>query len=582
MSIFSKVAITKPKKSVFDLSHSSRITCEAGKIVPVFCQYTMPGDKWSINVGTFGRTLALLAPMMQEVNIDIHFFSVPLRLCWENFETFISGPEKQLTDSSGNKYWPSDPVHPYFTLSQVASGYGCATAKYSDVSESDDAGYIMNQDDYGYLWCTSSLADYLGFPVPKKFDSNYYGDTPFNDSTTKFDPFPFYAYQLIYNEWYRDENLIDEITLDNSTDGQIDTDYLNTSLLPLRSRAWKKDYFTSALPWPQRGDDVVLSATGNMSISSSDVTIQSSEGSEENVIIDSSGYLNTGGADENGVVNTEGNNTQWTIEGITGSLKDMSSATIVEVRRAFALQKWFENSARLGSRYIEQMLSHFGVQSSDARLQRPEYIGGITTPLTINEVVQTSESTNNSALGSLAGKGVVVGGNNIGSYYCEEHCIILGLLTIRPKSLYQLGIPRQYNMFERFDFPYPEFANIGEQAILKQELSYNNFDGSVYYNSNQVDTFGYTPRYAEFKFIPSTVHGEFKNTLEYWTMSRSYDISDVELNEAFINIDEASESNKRPFAYQAAGNDDYIIQLNFDVKAVRPLPYYSVPGYLDN
>ena len=601
MSIFSKVAIDQPKKSVFDLSHTKRLTCEAGKIIPIFCQYTMPGDKWQIGAGVFGRTLALLAPMMQDVNIDVHFFSVPLRLLWDNFERFISGPEKK----NSNGVWPSDPVHPYFTLSQVANGYGSATSSYSSLSSLvDDSSELenMNQDDLSYLWCTSSLADYLGFPTPPKLiptaaltqedlDEGFANNAPFGDSTTKFDPFPFEAYQKIYNDWYRDENLVDELLIPTGDDGYIDTDTLNQSLLPLRSRAWKKDYFTSALPWPQRGDDVMLSFTGSVDVDSSNVNITSDTAKSDGQYyrlagFDSNGNLSNGSVQDNDVplVFTPSSGDSFSISGITSELTNMSNSTIVELRRAFALQKWFENSARLGSRYIEQMLAHFGVQSSDARLQRAEYIGGFSTPLTINEVVQTSESTSDAALGTLAGKGVAVGGNNIKPYYCEEHCIIMGLLTIRPQSLYQLGIPRQFNMFERFDFPFPEFANIGEQAILKQELAYNNFDfeSGVDYSSTQVDTFGYTPRYAEFKYIPNTVHGEFKSTLEYWTMSRKYDLEDVALNEAFINIAESTESNKRPFAYQASGNDDYILQVNFDIKAVRPLPYYAVPGYLDN
>lgn len=599
MSIFSKVAIETPKKSVFDLSHTSRLTCEAGKIVPIFCQYTMPGDKWQISCGCFGRTLAMLAPMMQDVSIDVHFFSVPLRLLWKNFETFISGPEKMKTDSEGNKYWPSDPVHPYFTLKSV--GYDCG----SPTMESEDG--------YSYLWCTSSLADYLGYPVPKRFDETYQSNIDgvcFTDDTTKFDPFPFRAYQLIYNEWYRDENLIDELDIETEDDGFLDTSQLNMVLLPLRSRAWKKDYFTSALPWPQRGEDVMLSFTGSVDVDASSVNLYNDAGSNEDRQFigrgNTTGLIGRGYAlgtitsssasdggsisgdtvdvdfDQESVNPNNAANT-FSIDGITASLTNMSNSTIIELRRAFALQKWFENSARLGGRYIEQMLAHFGVQSSDARLQRPEFIGGFSTPLSVSEVVQTSESSDDNPLGTLGGKGVAVGSSSIGSYYCEEHCIIMGLLTVRPKSLYELGIPRQFNMFERFDFPFPEFANIGEQAILKQELTYSNYESStISYNSNLVDTFGYTPRYAEFKYIPSTVHGEFKNTLDYWTMYRKYDIDDVELNEAFIDITEASESNKRPFAYQVEGNDDYIIQVNFDIKAVRPLPYFSTPGYLDN
>lgn len=555
MSIFSSVAIDEPKKSVFNLSHTRKLTGKAGRIIPVFCQYTMPGDKFDISVSTFARTLALKAPMMQNVNVDIHFFSVPLRLVWKEFERFISGPEKPSYDSSGKPVWDPDPVHPYFTLNQISQ---------ENLKE----------------WATSSLADYLGFPVIKRSELASYSKASMN-STEKIDSLPFRAYQLIYRDWYRDENLIEKAEhLINS--GKEDEGNVNYWLLPLRSRAWKKDYFTSALPFPQRGEDVLLplvdTNTGETNADGGSITAPlTGTGSlyfdGNGGTVKKSSSL-TGPLETNGelTLNMDSQQNSW----LRADLSNLRSSTIIEIRRAFALQKWFENSARLGARYIEQMLSHFGVKSSDARLQRPEFIGGCTTPLVVDAVTQTSQS-DTTPQGNLAGNATAIGGEHICNYYCEEHCLILGLLTVRPQNQYILGLPRQFSMFERFDFPFPEFANIGEQSIRRKELYLNLKSGGTY---KPDDTFGYAPRYSEFKYIPNTIHGEFKDTLNYWTMAREFGES-TKLNRTFVEIAGSGAANNRPFAY-TGDVDNYLIQLNFDVTAVRPLPYYSIPGYLDH
>lgn len=555
MSIFTKVAIEQPKKSVFNLNHTRKLTAQAGDIVPVFCQYTMPGDKFNISLSMFARTLALSSPMMQNVSIDFHFFNVPLRLIWKEFERFISGPEKPSKGPDGVSIWEPDPVHPYFHLS--------------------DLHYEQFKHDE---WSCGSLADYLGFPVlTRRQTEDITSETSF-DQTHKIDPLPFRAYALVYNDWYRDENLIDKVFMD-TTSGRIQQ-YEITNLLPLRSRAWKKDYFTSALPFPQRGDDVLLPLvdvkTGATNANGDKVTAP---------ITGSGAILLQKGTYGVNVKTPNTTNAGLTAEGgelkvslssaFKADLSNLRSSTIIEIRRAFALQKWFENSARLGARYIEQMLAHFGVKSSDARLQRPEFLGGTTVPLVVDAVTQTSESST-TPQGTQAGIATAIGGNHVVNYFCEEHSIILGLMTIRPQNQYVLGIPRQFNMFERFDFPFPEFANIGEQDIKVQELVFNPLSS----NMNAKKTFGYAPRYSEFKFIPNTIHGEFKDSLNYWTMARSFE-EEVALNQSFIDINKSEKSNKRPFAY-SNNKHDYLVQVNFECTAVRPLPYYSTPGYLDH
>lgn len=586
MSIFSKVSIEKPNKSVFNLSHSKKLTATAGEIVPVFCQYTMPGDKFNINVGTFARTLAMLSPMMQNVQIDIHFFNVPLRLIWSRWERFISGPERPKR--FGGKDDP-EPVHPYTDCNQIVS------AAITEAQQSLDPSATPEQKKASYskaikrYFGSGSLADYYGFPTYSEEEistilTNYTYGQPLNvDNSVKIDLFPYLAYAKIYNDWYRDENLIDPIPIlydgKTSNPDYSDVPYPENeedlwNWFKLRSRAWKKDYFTSALPFPQRGDDVLLplvnynpdtqQTTTQLPVNGNGVTIEHPSATG-NVVLDDDSYLKPVASE----------NRTFNISNLQADISNLRSSTIIEIRRAFALQKWFENSARLGARYIEQMLAHFGVQSSDARLQRPEFLGGMSVPLSVDSVVQTSSTTVDSPQGNQSGIGTAIGGNHICKVFCEEHSLIIGLMTIRPQSQYILGLPRQFNMFERFDFPFPEFANIGEQAILRQEiLCKTHYIG----NKSYKETFGYAPRYSEFKFIPSTVHGEFKDSLNYWTMARN---CSPYLNKDFIEITNAKEANNRPFAYHDSEHQ-YIVQLNFDVTAVRPLPYYSVPGYLDH
>lgn len=516
MSIFTKVAIEQPKKSVFNLNHTRKMTAKAGDIVPVFCQYTMPGDKFNISLSSFARTLALSSPMMQNVSIDFHFFNIPLRLIWRDFERFISGPEKPKKGPDGTPIWDPDPIHPYFYLSDI---------HFDNFTHGE--------------WSCGSLADYLGFPVFTSDEENNLTSESQYDNTHKIDTLPFRAYALVYNDWFRDENLIDKVPTDVDSDR---TDqYEVHNIIKLRSRAWKKDYFTSALPFPQRGDDVLLPLvdvkTGATNANGDKVTAP---------ITGTGAILFQKGAAGVNVMTPHTTNAGLTSQGdelkvslssaFKADLSNLRSSTIIEIRRAFALQKWFENSARLGARYIEQMLAHFGVKSSDARLQRPEFLGGTTVPLVVDAVTQTSESSG-TPQGTQAGIATAIGGNHVVNYFCEEHSIILGLMTIRPQNQYVLGIPRQFNMFERFDFPFPEFANIGEQDIKLQELYFTPFNN----NPNANKTFGYAPRYSEFKFIPNTIHGEFKDSLNYWTMARKFDNS-VALNQAFIDINKSEES----------------------------------------
>ena len=330
------------------------------------------------------------------------------------------------------------------------------------------------------------------------------------------------AYNKIYNEYYRDQNLCDKLT-DKATDGSNSYTGVNT----LQNRAWQHDYFTSALPWTQKGPEAtiplgttapLLNKTGTSHDPNLATYFQNTDGSRYGASTLQSG---TGIAPASGqVIPSFGSNTAYSQLDVSNHLEvdltDATASSINDLRRAFRLQEWLERNARGGSRYIEVILAHFGVQSSDARLQRPEFLGGSATPISISEVLQTSDAAaEDTPQGNMAGHGVSVGSSNYVSYKCEEHGYIIGLMTVMPKTAYQQGIPKHFSKFDKFEYFWPSFANIGEQPILNKEL-YAFDDG------NNDEVFGYTPRYAEYKYIPSTVHGEFRDTLDFWHMGRIF------------------------------------------------------------
>jgi len=264
-----------------------------------------------------------------------------------------------------------------------------------------------------------------------------------------------------------------------------------------------------------------------------------------------------------------------------GSLKaDLSQATgisINELRRGFSLQRWLENNARGGARYIEQILSHFGVRSSDARLQRPEYLGGTKTPVVISEVMQTSESQT-TPQGNYAGTGTSFGVGRAFKRFFEEHGYIIGIISIMPRSAYQQGVPRHFKKFDKFDFYWPEFAHLGEQEIKNSEIYYD-YDSSVLAQKENDKLFGYSPRYAEYRFINSSVHGDMATTLNFWHLGRIFD-SRPGLNGDFVTCKSDTQDTglNRVFAVTDTNSHHLWVQMYVNCKALRPLPKYGTPG----
>lgn len=513
MSIFSKVSMKRPKSSTFNLSHEKKLTCNMGDLIPVLVQECVPGDKFEVSTSQILRMMPMIAPAMHEVNVFTHFFFVPNRILWDKWEDFITGGESGLDA----------------TLAPKLSG-------------------ISNPTDAGIFTAPGTLWDYIGLPqVPT--------GSPLPDGSVS--ALPFAAYQKIYNEYYRDQNLItpvvDTVVAGNNSFGD---------LVSMRKRAWQHDYFTSALPFAQKGNPVkiplgtdapiVFNDTGTTQVS---VLPGTSTG---NLSRDVTGTLKVG-TDFARIDNSD----QLSVD-----LSNATSYAINDLRKAFKLQEWLEKNARGGSRYTESILSHFGVRSKDARLQRPEYLGGGMSPVMISEVLQTSEGTTSSPQANMAGHGLNVGNSGKWSKFCEEHGFIIGIMSVMPKTAYYQGIPRQFTKFDKFDYFWPEFEHIGEQEIKNKE---------VYFQSNPSNddaTFGYIPRYSEYKFNPSTVHGYFKSSLKFWTLVRDFSTAPA-LNKAFV---EANPS-RRIFAVDDPDEHTILVQMYHNIKARRLMSYYSDPSF---
>lgn len=538
-SIFKTIPKPRLKRNTFNLSHEVKLTTDFGLLTPILCEPVVPGDTWSCNTDILIRVAPLLAPVMHRVNVYTHFFFVPNRLIWSNWEKFITG------GPTGTE----EPAYPRIQISSVLD------------PKEVKAG---------------SLMDYLDFPT---LDSEpFIGEDIDQIQNQYFDALPFRAYQLIYNEFYRDENLEDEIDISKDVDGLIqDTSYIK-SMIAIRSRAWEKDYFTSALPWTQRGAETTIGLSGDAEVKLVDAgndrigkTPSFENGLGEDIASGNAQFLFreartllANANSEHSFLNPNGS--------LYADLSEVNATTINELRRAIQLQQYKEVLARSGSRYIELIRGLFGVVSSDARLQRPEFLGGGKTPLPFGEVLQTSQTTQASPLANMAGRGTAFGSTHSFKKFFEEHGYIIGIMSIMPKPSYQQGLPRKYYKFDRLDHFIPQFANIGEQEILNQELFYNWSVPAERTENTMV--FGYTPRYAEYKYLPSRVHGQFKTNLDFWHMGREFERVPL-LNHSFIemNKDEIS----RVYAVQDGSNNHLWCMLYHNIKATRPMPKFGVP-----
>lgn len=502
--IFNSVKLQKPRTNRFDLSHEKKLSCNMGELIPIYLQEVVPGDKFNVSSEMLIRLAPMVAPMMHRVNAYVHYFFVPNRLVWDNWQDFITGG-RLGTDAS---------VLPKINL----------TAHH-------DGGILYG----GTLW------DYMGLPgvatVANTFDVS---------------ALPFRAYQTIYNEYYRDQNLLAPIAIaktDAVTEGESDL------LLTLRQRAWEKDYFTSALPWTQRGGESMLPYdVGYKAIGE---------------VVNSLG-VKAGNGDITTTGAADGNFTITGAPDVFGNVKNIDTIdiSINDLRTSARLQAWLERNALGGSRYIESILSHFGVKTPDYRLQRPEYLGGGKTPIVVSEILNTS-ATATEPQGNMAGHGIGVGKSNSFRKYFTEHGYIIGIFSTLPRTAYQEGIPKMFKKFDNLDYYFPEFAHLGEQAITKDEIFY---DRTATQAVNQ-GTWGYQSRYADYKWNPDTVHGDFKATMSYWHMGRIFG-SLPALSNAFV----VSDPTHRVFAVTTTTVDKLYVQIYNQVNAIRPMPIFGSPG----
>lgn len=519
MSIFNRVKRAKVQKSKFDLSHEVKTTFNPGELIPVLNKEMLPGDKWKGNTEILIRMAPMLAPLMHRINVYTHFFFVPFRLLWNEWEPFITGGDR------GDKV----PVFPKIMLNETTKTY---TAK-------------------------GSLFDHLGIP-------------PLNQKTITAEfgisSLPFKAYQLIYNEYYRDQTIDDDIfdkdnnpdyiTLDSGHIDSADEEFL--LCVAKRSKRWDKDYFTSCLPEAQKGEavDVPLHVTGQGQY----YEAPTADGDYDKYNPGSTVDIQSGST---GLMTSSEVGVEYL------GLDPGTTIDVNDLRKVTRIQRWLERQARAGSRYCETLLSHFGVHPGDHQLQRPVYCGGGIQPVQVSEVLQhTPDSGSNSVVGDMYGHGISVGGNNNFQYSANEHGILMGICCVMPKATYSQGINKEWRRFDKFDYGWPEFANLGEQEVKNHEIFYEGEAWNV-----ALDTFGYQQRYAEYKYANSRVSSEFRDTLEYWTMNRKFNTKPT-LSSTFLTMQ--NDTWKKPFAVQSYS--DYLwANIYHNISAIRPLPYDADP-----
>lgn len=507
-NLFNSIELKRPNRNQFNMSHDVKTSTVFGKLTPILLEEVVPGDHSKLGAECMIRMAEMLAPVMHQVNAYCHYFFVPHRLTFPDWEDFISGANLAGPDSGPT------PAHPTINISAA------------------------NQN---------KLTNYMFVPTMG----------PLNDVDVS--ALPFAAYQMVWNEYYRDQNLIQEVdyTLlpgDNTS---------NVALLAERYRAWEHDYFTSALPWAQKGPAIDI-PLGEITLDPDWSSAGTPYWAQPSMGVATEGNIQQL-TDPQTLIASDAADTTPLAYDPAGTLVNQATS-INDLRRAFRLQEWLEKNARAGTRYTESILAHFGVKSDDARLQRPEYITGVRQKITISEVLNTT-GTDTNPQGSMAGHGIAIANGRFGSYYAKEHGFIIGILSITPRTSYQQGLPRFYSRTDRFDYYWPEFANIGEQEVKKKEL-YADLPGL-----DQEATFGYVPRYSEYKYAPSRTTGDMQTSLAFWTLTRIFD-ENPSLDQNFVEC----RGDTRIFAVED-GTDYFWCHIYNHHYMSRLMPKFGTPMF---
>lgn len=546
--IFSRVKAEYARTSLFNLGHEVKLTTAIGRLTPILCKEVLPGDTWRCNTEILVRLAPMLFPLMHQIKVYTHFFFVPYRLLWDNWETFITQSSQGAFTADAPKQIP-----------------------------------LLNIQEY---LGNGSLADYLGC---QDYDTE---ETNIGERREDFyvNALPFYAYQKIYDDYYRDENLQDsdfEMCQDSPNPVSVGDYPLN-----LRYRSWKKDYFTSALPFVQKGPDITLPIggeaplNGSVHLFSNNVEIPPNTIRQFRFIDGDTGptsqvYFNSSessfeSGDENKEIYGSIPGQKGSIDAnlsLVGGSADLSQATAVtinELRRANALQRWEELNARGGTRYIEQLATHFNVRPQDARLQRAQFLGGGVSDVVISEVIQNSASvTGETPQGNMAGHGISASFNHAFKNYFSEHGVVIGIMSIMPRAEYYQGVDRMFLKRGVYDFAWPSLAHLGEQPIYESEL-YASAPPEDPETEDKI--FGYTPRYAEYKFANDRICGDFRGgSLSAWHMGRKF-ANAPNLNGQFIDT-----SNFKTNVFADLTGDPFWCQLYLDCKVTRKLPKFGTP-----
>lgn len=541
--IYTTIPAPKVPRNTFNRSRSNTFSMVFHREVPTICEEILPGDRYIVHSELFSRLQPMIAPVFNQMRISQHAFFVPLRTLNKHFAEFMFN----------NRTGDYTDVLPYMT--------------YGDLYYSIDAGDF--DDDVSAEICR--LCDYLGLSSKCRSAtdvSNFLGywltaNSWMEQSPIRFNIAPFLAYTKVWSEYFRDQNVQEDpfIIFENRVGrsildftGQIhpqDCPEVLFNFCRLRPRAWAHDRFTSALPWAQRGPDVLIpvTASGNVEFggpSGSGTGQVGWNASTESLV--SAGVV---GGHESG--------------DITGSVTvDNLTTTINEFRRAERLQRWYENSARGGTRPNEATLAHWGIRTPDATLDRAEFLGGSMQPIVVSDVEQTSETTQNSPLGTLGGKATSYKPGRLCKAFFTEHGFLLVLTSALCRANYTQGMPKMFSRMQRDEYAWPEFANLGEEPVFTKELDVE--------HSAEDDVFGYVPRYSDYKSAVNEVHGDFKTSLAFWTQNREF-ANQPQLNEAFL----FGNPSLAPFAINSYYTDLILCTANYNIKASRLLPFYGVP-----